>query len=49
LTILQRRYATGEITKEQYLDMKKELITGATEKPEKKTKKGKKKTSKRKK
>jgi len=52
LTILQRRYVTGEITKKEYLDMKKELVPTVPKKPKKKRKKKKKvkkRTSKRKK
>jgi len=38
LAILQRRYVTGEITKKQYLDMKKELAPGTSKKSAKKKK-----------
>ena len=52
LTILQRRYITGEITKKEYLEIKKELVPVTPKKPRKKRKKRKKvkkQTSKRKK
>ena len=42
LTILQRRYVTGEITKKEYLEMKKELVPPTPKKPRKKIKKRKK-------
>jgi len=49
LNILQRRYVTGEVTKKEYLEMKKELVPVTLKKIKKKVKKVKNKTSKRKK
>lgn len=49
MNILQRRYVTGEITKKEYLDMKRELVPITTKKSSKKVKKVKKQISKRKK